>query len=310
MRVLNGEECFAVEGETPRPATGEERSLLVSIRTMLDALLLGPLYRARDCERGSSSLSVVTREGARWTVHLDGLVPIRFDGEGGPLCVIDWSRSERPWMRTWIPSRASSPALGECAVSFEKEDLQFEPSFFSRRAGPEEAPPLVIGPGGRPGPLSSMRPPTPREAANRPMRWIVLDDPLDWEKRASLYAEHFAELTAQNQQIAGFAGFLEEDGRRLMVVPFRRREGGPEFRPARPLAIRDLPETRVLEVYPPSGSFGEKVAAGARMLADEAARRKIRIGPVLAQPFFSLQDGPPSEAKLEDPVVRLSAPLR
>lgn len=313
MRVLDGGGGFAVTGEEQRPLTADERTRLQMLRTLLDCALLGPLYRATDCERSDGGLRLTTAEGAAWEVQLDQLVPVQLTGSGGTVRILDWLRTTHPWMQTWIPSRASIAALGDCELQWGDENLIWDDSFFAppqRAAAADKQ--LVLTPGDdRPRPRPNLRPATPVEKDSPATQWVLLDDPGDWPARTQRFAPYYQELEVQDQQHAGFVGFLREEGRARMIVPFRQRQGGRPFAAPAGWEIRNLPAGRVLEVYPTADDFEQCTAAGTRLLEQAlAARKLVADGPIVAQPYLALEDGLPPETKLRQPVVRVSVSVR
>jgi hypothetical protein len=312
MRVLAGDNGFAVDGEQRRDLTADERGRLAALRTLLDAALLGPLYRAGRWERQGEALQLTTLAGDAWTVTLRQLLPIALAGPGGTVRITDWLRTQQPWMQTWIPSRAELAPLGSCQLRFGNEDLVWDDGFFAPPQGHDGKLRVVLPPDGRrPTPMRNLQPSTPSPSENKAMQWLVLDDPGDWPQRAQVYRQYHEVLAAQDQLDAGFVGYQRDGDRAQMILPFRQREGGKPFAPPPGWSIRTLPATPVLEVYPTAGSFAERVAAGSEMLQKELQRRGAAgQGPILAQPFFDLLDGVPPAAKLQNPVVRVSVPLR
>lgn len=313
MRVLDGDGGFAVDAgsHAARPLDDAERQRLLALRTLLDAALLGPLYRAERCERDGGLLRAITDDGT-WTVTLQQLVPTAIDGPHGKVRILDWLKRHNPQLPTWIPCRAESAPLGNCELQWGDEAMVWDDGFFAPPPDAKVEPPkLVLTPDGRARPRPNLRPQVPVEAQDRAAQWVVLDDPGDWAARAELFARHYQELERQHQFHAGFVGFLVEDGRARMIVPFRRRDGGDAFAAPAGWQLREIPARKVLEVYPPAGSFEQRVAAGTAQLQQALAERGLgAAGPILAQPFLDLQDGVPPAAKLQAPVVRVSVPVR
>lgn len=312
IRVLDGDRGFAVADQQVRELTAAERQRLAALRTLLDAALLGPLYRAADCEREGRDLRVVTAGGDTWIVTLQQLVPVALQGPHGTVHIVDWLRSQQPSMPTWIPSRAELGDLGACELQFGNEDLIWDDGFFAPPQPQAGKLQLVLPPdGSHPLPLPNLRPAVPTEAENRPMQWLVLDDPGDWAARQQRFRQYHDVLAAQDQQDAGFVGYQRDGDHALMIIPFRQRPGGKPLAAPDGWNIRSLPAVPVLEVYPQSGDLAQRLAAGRELLERELARRHLTAaGPILAQPFFDLQDGVPPPARLAAPVVRVSVPLR
>lgn len=304
--VLRGANVLPVDGDgaPPPPSTSDQ---LFALRALLDAAAFGPLHRATGCTRtGPASFVLAQPAGPPIEVELrpGTLLPARFRGPGHEVIVHDYLRTST----TWIVRTAELPPLGRCTLRLRLPDMDWAPDFFAPRSGavPPDRPRLTLPGAGR-----EPRPATPALVDGRPSRWIVVPDPGGWPARVAAYQPLHDELTRQDQQIAGFPYFWQQEGRRWLGVAFRRRAGGPEFEPPVGWRLRDVPAARWLEVFPPDGDLEARIAAGERLL-QEALRAggHEAAGPIAAQPYFHLDEGPPPAHKLLDPVVRLSVPLR
>jgi hypothetical protein len=94
-------------------------------------------------------------------------------------------------------------------------------------------------------------------------------------------------------------------------VPFRAREGKPEFDAPADWQLVDVPKGRQLVVFPAAGSLAERAARGREQL--EVALRSKGLtadGPVRWQPYFDLHKAEPNADELAAPVVRVSVPVR
>ena len=151
------------------------------------------------------------------------------------------------------------------------------------------------------------RSPVPIAVAARAVRWVVLPDPGDWAARALAYAPVYDELQRQDQQIAGFCGLAREGERDLLVVPFRQRTGGKPLTPPAGWQVREVPAGTSLVVYPDQGDLAQRRARGEDLLRRDLAEQGMTAaGPIVAQPFFHLHEGPPTDEQLAAPVVRMS----
>jgi len=64
-------------------------------------------------------------------------------------------------------------------------------------------------------------------------------------------------------------------------------------------------------VWPPAGSYDERVAEGTRLLTAALRERGLTAaGPIVAQPSLHLDAGVPEADKLESPKVRVAVAVR
>lgn len=315
LRAQQGNTVHLLVGDTFQSFAGDRRlppdqgveKALVELRTVLDAAALGPLQRTVETRRvDARSFHLKLTDGeALVLLRADDLRPEAFRLRGGEVHVTDWLRTTT----TWIPRRLRVGNGPEWALRFQLSDVDWAPGFFEPPAGAattaNEQPAVRIA-GNRPEP----RPRLPVRDENRAMRWVVVDDPGTWELRAQAYREHHDLLVAAEQQIAGFPGFFTEGDQKKMSVPFRQRPDGKAFDAPVGWDVRNLPRTEVLLVFPDAGDYEQKVLRGTELLQQAVAEQGLTtIGPVVAQPYFHLQDGVPPPDKLAAPVVRVTVTI-
>jgi hypothetical protein len=300
--VLRGDDARRLDGAAP--ATSAQQAELRDLRALLDAAAFGPLHRAVRCARvDGTTFEVVEADGAttRVTLRPGTLLPEKLAGPGGIVLAHDYLRTPT----TWIARELWIAGLGRCRVRFDSGAIDWSDDVF---AWPEEAKaapdrPRLSAPGGG-GEAQST---TPTPVAQKAMRWACVRDPGDWPARAAAYAPLHAELERQQQQIAGFPLLFEQDGANWLAAPFRRREGGPEFAAPAGWDVRMQPDATLLVCYPEGDDVAAKAAAGLRALQQALRERGLAgRGPVTAQPFVHLHEGPPTAAKLATAKVRVA----
>ncbi|MBX3465208.1 MAG: hypothetical protein KF830_18730 [Planctomycetes bacterium] len=287
------------------PAAPAAARQVERLRTLLDGALLGPLHRAQGCQRtGPTTWAVRQADGTDLTLELrpGTLLPQRL----GQVRFVDFLRTRT----TWVVQQAELDGLGLCRLRFVFDDLAWAPDFFTLRARPAAA--ATVGARVRlPVAAGEARSAEPFLVDAAATRWLVVEDPGDWAERSARYAPLHDELLRQQQHVAGFPLLWQQDGRRWLAAPFRRRAEGPEFVPPAGCTLQDAAAGRWLVVYPPDGDFAARLADGERRLREALAAMALgAAGPVVAQPFVHLEEGPPSDAALATPVVRMSVPVR
>lgn len=316
--LLLGAEAWRLDGEAARDAEPTARDWLVGMRNFVDAVALGPLYRAVSVsgDGGDAGYGLVDAAGRQSRLFLR-------PGEARPraLTVGEHTIDCQAFLRTsatWMVSSATHPSLGRAAVTFERCGVIWSPEFFARPAArpsetsPGDATPRIVLPGQAGGETRSPVPVAGRAAA---LQLLVVDDPGGdapggWAARAAAFAPLYAELERQNQRSAGFPMLFADGERPLLAAPFRQRPGGPSFTPPTGWEVRAWPDQELLVVYPPEGDFAARRDEGVRQLRDALASTGRRAaGPIVVQPFLHLQDGEPTAAKLTAPVVRCSVAL-
>lgn len=295
---------FAGDRQLP-PDSGAEQ-LLTELRTVLDAAALGPLHRTVETRRvDARTFHLELADGeALMLLRTDDLRPEAFRTSGGEVHVTDWLRTST----TWIPRKLRIGKGPEWTVRFQLSDVSWAADFFAPPADAEPAEkPAVRMPGNRPEP----RPALPVRDENRAMRWVVVDDPGTWELRTEAYRTRHDVLVAQDQQIAGFVSFFTEGTRKCMAVPFRQRGEGRAFEAPAGWDVRNLPRTDVMLVFPDAGDYEQKVARGTALLQQALADQGLEAaGPIVAQPYFHLQEGMPPADRLAAPVVRMTVAVQ
>ncbi|MFN9843663.1 MAG: hypothetical protein ACK57Q_04940 [Planctomycetota bacterium] len=303
--VLRGDDVRRLDGDAATaPATAAARDEARALRALLDAAAFGPLHRAERCARiDATTFAVVDADGAttRVTLRAGTLLPAAFAGPHGDVVVHDYLRTPT----TWIARELTVAGLGRCRVRFDSGAIDWNDDAFAWPDATKPAPdrPRVTAPGGGGEPQS----PTPTPVAVKAMRWACVRDPGDWPARADAYAPLHAELGRQQQQIAGFPLLFEQDGGRWLAVPFRRRADGPEFAVPTGWDVRMVPDAGLLVCYPDGADVAARTAAGeATLRAALTAQGRTAKGPVTAQPFVHLDEGPPTAAKLATAKVRVA----
>lgn len=295
---------FAGDRQLP-PDTGVQQTL-TELRTVLDAAALGPLHRtveARRVDARSFHLKLTDGE-ALMLMRADDLRPEAFRTSGGEVHVTDWLRTST----TWIPRKLRVGEGPEWTVRFQLSDVEWAANFFEPPAAAGTVAKAAVR---MPGNRAEPRPALPVRDENRAMRWVVVDDPGTWELRAERYRTHHDALVEQDQQIAGFVSFFTEGTRKCMAVPFRQRPEGKAFGAPAGWEVRNLPRTDVLLVFPDAGDYEQKVARGTELLQQALTDQGLEAaGPIVAQPYFHLQEGLPPAERLATPVVRMTVAVR
>jgi hypothetical protein len=306
--LLLQDDVHRLHADRTEPAAPADAARIRLLRTLLDAALLGPLHRARDCHRvEATEWDVRQPDGSsvRLALRPHTLLPARLTDARGDVRFDDYLRTST----TWMVQRAALDGLGACRLQFLLHDMAWAPDFFDVRplaaATPSDAAVRMPTTGGEP------QSPDAFLVDSAAARWIVVADPGTWPLRCERYAPLHEELVRQGQQVAGFPVLWQEGGEPRLAAPFRQKRGGAEFAPPSGWTIRDVPGGRWLVVYPPEGDLAARLADGERRLQEAAtARRLTARGPVIAQPFFHLQEGVPPADKLAAPVVRMSLPVQ
>lgn len=299
--VLRGDEARRIDGDAP--ATTAQQDEARALRDLLDAAAFGPLHRAARCDRvDATTFAVAAADGAttRVTLRPGTLLPASFEGPRGAVAVHDYLRTPT----SWVARELSVAGLGRCRVRFDSGAIDWSEDAFAwpdeRQPAPDR--PRITAPGSGGEPQSA----TPVLAPGKATRWACVRDPVDWPARAAAYAPLHAELERQGQQIAGFPLLFEQDGARWLAAPFRRREGGAEFAVPAGWTVREASGDELV-CYPEGGDVDARSAAGARALQQALAMAgRTARGPVTAQPFVHLHEGPPTAAKLATAKVRMA----
>jgi hypothetical protein len=313
VHLVDGERAFAParDGAAAQQLDEADATRAFAMRRMLDAATLGPVRRAVACERtGTQAFELAQPDGSRWRVDLqpDALLVASLaeqrNGSAFEVKVLGHLRTTT----TRIVNAADTAPLGACAIRFDAVDFAWDESMFEDAStpsaeAPAQQPTFTVG--------APQHPAEPTIESVRPARWLLVADPGTWQGRAAAVARWTAELKANGQSAAGFAGVLLEDGTARLVVPFRQGKDAKTFAAPAEAFVREAPATRALAVYPPSGDFAERATKGAQQLREALAARGLTAdGPILAQPFLHLDEGEPDAKALEQPVVRVSVAIR
>ncbi|HEB54202.1 MAG TPA: hypothetical protein ENI87_13195 [bacterium] len=295
--LLRDGAVHAFDGEL----SAADDSLVRSLAVLVDAVALGPLYRAKRLRREGTVCTL--DDTAILTLHAGTLLPASLTVAGREVRFDGYLHTPS----SWVVNRATLAPLGSCEVRFEDGGVVFPSGYFDvpdpDRRSRSDTHRMPV-----PGAVVETQSPTPIVVAGKALRLVLLPDPGDWRRRHARYRPVYEELEAQDQFHAGFPALLEEDGERLLGVPFRHRGAGhPRFRAPAGWRIRDVPKGRLLVVYPPTGTVEERIAAGREMLERALKNRRWTArGPIMAQPFVQLHEGVPDAAKLAATKVRVS----
>ena len=290
--------------------TAAER--LRAIRALIDVATLGPIRRATACERlGPQVFQISQPDGDPWqlTLQPDSLLVERLSGNGYDATIDEHLRTSV----SRIVRRVTLAPLGTCTLRLHSVDFQFDDTLFRTQ---QQAAARVVAtdkptmPAGLP--LIQMnrelRPKTPKVSQTKELWWLVMDDPGDWDKRSQVVQDQLARLREHDQKLAGFAGFLVEGGTAKLAIGFRKQDkDGPAFDPPNGWDVRHIPAQQALVVFPPSGSVEDRINVGTRQLQEQLLEQGLRAtSPILAQPYFHLNEGLPPQSRLTNPVVRVS----
>ena len=287
------------------PTTAADAGLMRRLVRIVDAASFGPLYRAASCARREDHFVLTDASGGQTQLrlHPNTLLPSSLTYGQHTVRFDDYLRTPT----TWVVNRATLPPLGTCDVFFEDGGILIPQGFFdlAKQSAPED-------PGERvrmtaPGSARERESTTPMLTTGRAAKWVMLAASPDWVERHEHYSKVHAELERQNQQIFGFPMLWQADGEARFAIPFRQRKDGPSLRARREWQIAGSDQTRLLVVYPATGSVEERIRAGTDSLRRALVNRKLKaIGPIIAQPFIHLHRGPPDAEKLKDCKVRVS----
>ncbi len=316
--LLVGDESWRIDEGRSERTDAATHAWLGRLRTLVDAAALGPLHRAAGTgvaggttvaeRRGPDTFVLTPPDGGSFELQLEAgtLRPRALRSAHHAVEFTAWLRTSA----TWMVQKARLDGLGECSLRFDLADLVWDPEFFTPPADRTTAPAggariALPGSGGM-----ETRSPVPVPARAEAMQLVVVADPGDWPARAAAYAPIHAELERQNQRIAGFPMLYRCDERDVLAVPFRTRPDGAAFVVPTGWEIRDVPAGELLVVHPPRGDFAARRADGTALLLTALANSgRAARGPIVTQPYFHLQDGAPTAARLADPVVRMSVSL-
>lgn len=307
---LVGDDAWRVVGGVAEPLPPGRLARLRALRELLDVATLGPLRRCVVCTRvAATTFALLQPDGRTFTLTLaaDTLLP-------ETLVVGDRSHRVQGYLTTpatHVPQAIVAPELGACRVQITLHDAGWPPGWFSRpQAGTPAAPKATVRmPTERT--VSTGQPRTPKVESVRALRWLCVDDPGDWERRAAIYRQHAEAVQAADQTLAGFPAFFRDGDRDRLAIGFRARDGAAPYVAPAGVEVRDLPAGRVLVVFPTGDDFAACAAQGAELLRQALLERKLSAaGPIVAQPYFHLQKEVPDADRLRSPTVRVSVLLQ
>jgi hypothetical protein len=278
---------------------------------LVDAIAFGPLHRAVACRAADGAFVLEQAQGEEIALALRErtLLPqfLRWpDGHAVELC--DYLHTGT----TWIPQVARSERLGRCRVRLEQSAVGLSADLFRLPSETPSEDELASVPGRTirmpaPGSVVESRSPVPILVESEAVWLHCVADPGSWAERARIYAPLHAALEAQKQWIAGFPALFDRDGQRWLAAPFRARKGGPEFAAPPGAILQTLAAGRWLVVYPPRGDVAARIADGEAMLRAALTRYHLAArGPLMAQPYFHLEETVPAVAELAAPTVRVA----
>ncbi|MGB3970317.1 MAG: hypothetical protein WBO45_26525, partial [Planctomycetota bacterium] len=309
--LLLGDDLHRLDGAGTVNAA--DRARAAALRLVLDAAAFGPLHRATSCRRlGPATFELTTRPAntrITCTLRPGTLLPAAFAFPTGTVTIVACV----PTRTTWIAQELEAAPLGRCRVTLEqaglgwKDDLFVPPPAAAAAASPPDNALRIVAPGHETRSQSA----APVVVDGKPQHWAIVRDPGDWPARAAAYRPLAEEIARQGQQLYGFPLLFTENGAAWLAAPFRQRPDGPAFAAPKSWTVRAVPAMRWLEVHPVGGDVTAKAAAGERLLRDAlAAQGLVADGPVLTQPFFHLEEGEPSAAKLADPKAKVRVVVR
>lgn len=299
--------------ETPVRMEGRELEAIVQMREFVRGMLLTPLYEMRSAVRSGSEILLNLEGGEQWHLQLraNSLLPASLRGPRGEIRFVDY----RDASVTKLPQRVVLEGLGEREIQVLTTGVLYSELLF---ADPETAPGAALPAGNPPSTTSfssgrNHQPETPEIQEIRDAFWLVMDDPITWEGRnESVVQGHFA-LYDQGQTLAGFTGFVEENGRKLMIIPFfpDPDRGSRPFVRREDQTIRRIPAHRALVIYPDRSSLPDAIETGRKRLSDHVRDNALQAdGPIRVYPYTELGQGTPTADELASMVVRMEQPIR
>lgn len=284
--------------------------LIEPLVRIVDAASFGPLYRATSCRRDGEHFVLMDQAGTKTLLHLfEGtLLPRSFTYGTQAVRIEDYLRTSS----TWVVKKATLAPLGTCGVFFEDGGILIPSGFFDVPAEGTKKDPNENMRMTAPGTVRERESTTPILIDGRAAKWVLLEacdgwTADAWTKRHESYLPVYEELERQKQQIFGFPMLWQEDGHSRFGIPFRQRKDGPVVQARPEWRIGGSSPTRMLVVYPDKGSVEDRARVGTSLLQRALVNRKLKaVGPIVAQPFVHLHNGPPDTAKLNDCKVRMS----
>lgn len=281
---------------------------LRALRDLLGAAYLLPLYGARQIERrGPAVFAIAAADGSTWRLEIDVTKqrPKSLSGPPGEVVFHDFLESAV----SQLPQRVGLGKLGEQRLKLLGADALFEEYLFQDPSRPASAASLGSKLARREG---DARPTEPILETIESTLFLVIDDPLDWEKRAAAITAVGATLGEQGQFGQGLPFLFTEADRQRIGIPFVPDEttGSRPFLARPGQDARARPRHTAIVVYGADASFAVSSAALARAALAFAERHRHTVaGPLRTLPYLAWEDGGPSEARLQRLGVRVELPI-
>lgn len=293
----------AAESEAEQKAN---RELIAPIVRIVDAAAFGPLYRAKTCTKSGDHYVLTDAKGTKTELRLfqGTLLPRSLSYAGREIHINDYRRTTKT---TWIVSKVTHAPLGTCDVFFEDGGILIPRGFFDLPSAQSSQPRNDNIKVNAPGVVRERESTTPIVVKGSAARWVLLPASSDWQQRHERLLPVHEELVRQNQRIFGFPMYWQQAGEQFFAVPFRQREGGAVLRAPADWQLSGSDQTKMLVVYPDQGNVNKRIETGTALLQRALTNRRLKaIGPIVAQPFVHLQNGPPTDKKLNNCKVRMS----
>jgi hypothetical protein len=281
---------------------------LRALRDLLGAAYLLPLYGARTVERrGPSVFAIVAADGSTWRLEIDLTKhrPKSLSGPPGEVVFHDFLESAV----SQLPQRVGLGKHGELRLKLLAADALFEEYLFQDPSRPATVAALGAKLTRRDG---DARPTEPLLETIESTLFLVIDDPLDWDKRAAAITTIGETLAEQGQFGQGLPFLFTEAERPRIGIPFVPDEttGSRPFLARTGQDARARPRHTAIVVYGADASFAVGSAALARAAQGFAERHRHTLaGPLRTLPYLAWEDGGPSEARLQRLGVRVELPI-
>ena len=256
--VIGGRgEPRAQGGPTVRQTTATEMAALIQFRDLCGQMLLQPLEL--ECEAANHAFAPDNtadhvrweRDGKTFTLELQPgrLLPRTLTGPAGTVAFETWIFPAQ----TAMPQRLRLDDRGTWTLRIETGDVEFLGDAFAPaqastdpndtdRTKPDRT---------RTGTMSGgeARPRQPTLIKEPALRWLVLDDPGDWQTRHERYLANGRQLGKQHQKLAGYVIFTTIENQPVLAIPFTS-PGGSQFTPNADQRVVEHPAQSVLLVFP------------------------------------------------------------
>jgi len=281
------------------------REMVAPLVRIVDAAAFGPLYRAKTCTKNGDHYVLTDAAGTKTELRLfEGtLLPRSLTCAGRTVRIDDYLRTKT----TWVVNKVTHAALGTCDVFFEDGGILIPRGFFDLPSeqgsqNPDENIRVTA-----PGVVRERESTTPILVKGSAAKWVLIEASPDWQQRHERLLPVHEELVRQNQRIFGFPMYWQQGGKDYFAVPFRQREDGPALKAPADWQLSGSAQTKMLVVYPDTGNVAARIRTGTALLQRALTNRKLKaLGPIVAQPFVHLQNGPPTEKKRNNCKVRMS----